>query len=180
MTPSCTLPNEAHALLPWICGSAMTPTRIRTLVLMALACALITWLVVRMVYAELPPLPWTSLPALLLLAFAEGWTGRIVRARLRGTAGLKPLHPIAVARMAAFAKATSIVGTLFAGVSAGFLAYVSESLGKSAFRADAFVSGGTLAASVILVVAALYLEYGCRVPTSGGPRDDGQEPGPPQ
>lgn len=158
----------------------MTPTRIRTLALIALVCAIVTFLVVRMVYAQLPPLPWTSLPALLLLALAEALTGRNVRARLRGRGAGKPLRPIAVARMVAFAKATSLVGALFAGVSAGFLAYVSGSLGKPAFRADAYVSGGTLAAALVLVAAALYLEYGCRIPTSGGKGDGEQEPGPPR
>lgn len=155
----------------------MTPTRIRTLVLIALVCGFVTWLVVRAVYAQLPPLPWTSLPALLLLALAEAWTGRALRARLSGrVSGAKPLQPIAVARMAALAKASSVVGALFAGLSAGFLAYVSGSLGKPAYRADAFVSGGTLAAAAILVAAALYLEYACRIPTSGGKGDGG--PGP--
>lgn len=157
----------------------MTPTRIRTLLAIAVICAGATWLVVRAVYAQLPPLPWTSVPALVLLALAEAWTARALRARLSGrVSGAKPLQPIAVARMVALAKASSVVGALFAGLSAGFLAYVSGSLDKQAYRADAFASGGTLAAAVILVAAALYLEYACRIPPSGGKDDGGPGPGP--
>jgi hypothetical protein len=43
---------------------------------------------------------------------------------------------------------------------------VTSSLDRAAYRADAYVSAATFGAAVILVLAALYLEYGCRVPTS--------------
>jgi len=47
-----------------------------------------------------------------------------------------------------------------------------------AYRSDAFASGATLGAAALLIAAALYLEYGCRVPTG---RDPGAEHGaPPQ
>ena len=48
----------------------MTPTRPATLVVAGLACAVLTWLVLRLVYNSLPPLPWTGAPALGFVAVA--------------------------------------------------------------------------------------------------------------
>lgn len=145
----------------------MRPTQVRNLLIVALGCAIFGWLLARLVYSALPPLPWSGVPALLVLAAAEAWSGRTVRARLRGRGG-RPIPPIAVARLAALAKATSLTASLFGGLAAGFLLYLGQALDKPAYRADAYVCAGTFVAAFILVLAALYLEYGCRVPT----RDD--------
>jgi hypothetical protein len=153
----------------------MKPTRARTLALTAVVCALGMWLLLRQVYMSLPLLPWSGVPALGVLALAEAVCGRSVRARLRGRG--TPIPPIAVARLAALAKASSLAAAFIGGLAAGFLIYVAGSLDKSsAYRSDAFASGATLGAAALLVAAALYLEYGCRVPTSGG---QGAEPGVP-
>jgi hypothetical protein len=153
----------------------MKPTRARTLALTAAVCAVGMWLLLQQVYTSLPPLPWSGVPALGLLALAEAVCGRSVRARLRGRG--TPIPPIAVARLAALAKASSLAAAFIGGLAAGFLIYVAGSLDKSpAYRSDAFASGATLGAAALLVAAALYLEYGCRVPTSGG---QGAEPGVP-
>jgi hypothetical protein len=133
-------------------------------VVVGVACAAASWLVLRLVYSDLPPLPWTAVPALLLLAIAEGWSGRNLRARLSGRMGSKPILPIAVARMAALAKASSLAGALISGLTAGFLIYVSGSLDKATPRSDALVAASTLVAAILLVMAALYLERGCRIP----------------
>jgi len=146
----------------------MKPTKIRNLVLTALVSALAAWLLLHLVYASFPQLPWTSVPALLLLALAELVSGRNVRSRLHGGGGTR-IPAIAVARMAALAKASSLAGALIGGLAAGFLAYVLASLDKPAYRSDALVSGATLVSAMALVLAALYLEQGCRVPTR---RDD--------
>jgi uncharacterized protein DUF3180 len=140
----------------------MTPTRVRTLVIIAVVAAAASWLLLRPIYPVLPPLPWTGVPALLLLAVAEAWSGRSLRARLRGRG--RPVPAIAVARMAALAKATSLAAALVGGLAAGLLLYVASSLDKPAYRSDAYASAGTLVSAIILVLAALYLENGCRVP----------------
>lgn len=141
----------------------MTPTRVWSLVVIGAICAVGSWLLLRVVYSDLPPLPWTGVPALLLLTIAEGWSGRNLRARIRGRPGSKPIMPIAVARMAALAKASSLAAALIGGLSAGFLIYVGGSLDKAAPRSDAFTAASTLAAAVLLAVAALYLERGCQI-----------------
>jgi hypothetical protein len=155
----------------------MKPTKIRTLALVALVCALLSWLLLRLVYTSLPPLPWTGVPALLLLAIGEAVSGRNVRARLRGAGGTK-IAPIAVARMAALAKASSLAAALIGGLALGFLVYVLGSLDKPSFRTDAITAGVTLGSAMALMAAALYLEQGCRVPTRRDEDSDiGEPPG---
>lgn len=152
----------------------MRPTKIGNLILTAVVCAAVAYLILRSVYSALPPLPWTPVPALLLLAVAEGWSGRSLRIRLRGgNPAVKPVAVMAVARMAALAKASSLAAAVLGGLAAGFVIYVGESLGKSAYRQDAYVAGATLASAVILAVAALYLENSCRVPASGDRGEQG-------
>ena len=66
----------------------MKPTRVSTLVIVAVVCAVAGWLLLRAVYAKLPPLPWTGVPALLIAAVAEAWMGRDLKARIAGRARL--------------------------------------------------------------------------------------------
>src|SRR5580692_8974545 len=106
----------------------MKPTRTSTLAIVAVVCALATWLALRSVYEHLPPLPWTGVPALLVAAVAEAWTGRDLRARIAGKRGLKPAAPLFVSRMVALAKATSLVASAITGLAAGFVIYLSGSL----------------------------------------------------
>ena len=151
----------------------MKPTRPWTLVALAAACALVVWLIVRVTFTSLPPLPWTAVPAMLILAIAEIFSGRNLRARIQGRRAGKPLAPIAVARLAALAKASSLGGAVFGGFGAGFLAYTLGSIDKAVPRSDAINAGATLAAAIVLVAAALYLEHCCRAPAP--PDDDGDD-----
>jgi len=138
----------------------MRPTRTSTLAIVAVVCALTAWLLLHSVYEKLPPLPWTGVPALLVAALAEAWTGRDLKARIAGRRGLKPAAPLFVSRMVALAKA----GAAIAGLAAGFVIYLSGSLNAPVPRQDAVTAAITLAAAVVLACAALYLEYCCRVP----------------
>ena len=142
----------------------MKPTRVSTLVVVAVVCAAVSWLLLRSVYQRLPPLPWTGVPALLIAAVAEAWTGRDLKARIAGRRGLKPAAPLFVSRMVALAKASSLAAAVIAGFAAGFDLYLSGSLSASVPRQDALTAAVTFAAAVLLACAALYLEYCCRVP----------------
>jgi fucose 4-O-acetylase-like acetyltransferase len=146
----------------------MNPTRPWTLVAVAAACAVAAWLVVRSRFGELPTLPWSAAPALVVLAVAEALSGRNLRARIQGRRSGKPLAPIAVARMAALAKASSMGGAAFGGLAAGFFAYTAGQLSLAVPRGDAINAGITVAAAGILVAAALYLERCCRAPSGNG------------
>ena len=143
----------------------MKPTRISTLVIIAVVGAAAGWLLLRAVYAKLPPLPWTGVPALLIAAVAEAWTGRDLKARISGRRqGLKPVAPLFVTRMVALAKATAVAAAIIAGFTAGFDIYLAGSLNASTPRQDALTAVITFVAAVLLGCAALYLENSCRVP----------------
>jgi Protein of unknown function (DUF3180) len=144
----------------------MKPTRTSTLAIVAVVCALAAWLALRSVYERLPPLPWTGVPALLVAAVAEAWTGRDLKARIAGRRGLKPVAPLFVSRMVALAKASSLVASAIAGLAAGFIIYLSGSLNAAVPREDAVTAAVTLASAAVLACAALYLEYCCRVPNA--------------
>jgi hypothetical protein len=158
------------------------PTRVSTLVIIAVVCAAAGWVLLRAVYAKLPPLPWTGVPALLIAAAAEVWTGRDLRARIAGpTRGsgrgagrnLKPPAPLFVSRMVALAKASSVAAAIIAGFAAGFDFYLAGSLTASVPREDALTAVFTFVAAVLLGCAALYLENSCRVPEDpGAPEPD--------
>jgi len=167
------------------------PTRISTLVIIAVVCAAAGWVLLRAVYAKLPPLPWTGVPALLIAAVAEAWTGRDLRMRIaargsgqgargsgqgprrsgqgarssgQGARDLKPPAPLFVSRMVALAKASAVAAAIIAGFAAGFDFYLAGSLTASVPREDALTAVITFVAAVLLGCAALYLENSCRVP----------------
>ena len=162
----------------------MKPTRVSTLVVVAVLCAGLGWLLLRTLYAKLPPLPWTGVPALLIAALAEAWTGRDLKARIRARGSgqgagrgpgagrdLKPPAPLFVSRMVALAKATSLAAAIIAGFAVGFDIYLAGSLSASVPRQDALTAVFTFVAAVVLACAALYLENCCRVPEDPG-RDE--------
>ena len=156
----------------------MTPTRPRTLVLIGVLAAAVTWAVLIAVYASLPPLTWTLVPALLIAAGAEAWTGRDLRGRIQGRQGARPAPPLFVARMVALAKASSMTAALLAGVCAGFIIYLSGMTSAPTPRGDLVNASLSFGACLILLAAALFLEYCCRVPHD--PSDDDNVPPPPR
>ena len=143
----------------------MKPTRVSTLVIIAVVCAAVGWLLLRAVYTKLPPLPWTGVPALLIAAVAEAWMGRDIKVRIAARRpGLKPVEPLFASRMVALARASSVAGAIIAGFAAGFVFYLAGSLNASTPRQDALTAVITFVAAILLACAALYLEYCCRVP----------------
>jgi len=152
----------------------MTPTRPRTLLLLAFVSGLVTYVLFRWRYSSLPPVPLTAAVTTSGLAVAELFLGPGTRARLAGRPGTKPIMPIAVARIAALAKASSALGALMAGVWLGVGAYVLPRWDLDTPRRDAVRAAAGLGAALLLVVAALRLENVCRVP----PPPPEAEPGP--
>ncbi|MBW8484962.1 DUF3180 domain-containing protein [Actinomadura parmotrematis] len=142
----------------------MKPSKPPFLVALVVVVAAITWAVVRTAYLSLPPLPWTAVPTLLLLAAGEVIAGVNVLRRIRHRPGTRRVEPLAVARMAAFGKASAHAAAVLAGVFLGFAASLGGDLDKPTPRHDFFVSGGTAAAALVLVGAAFFLEFACRVP----------------
>jgi peptidoglycan/LPS O-acetylase OafA/YrhL len=150
----------------------MQPTKPWSLVLIAISCAVVAWVVARTSFASLPPLPWTAVPALALLAFGELLLARNLRTRLPGRPGVKPVDPLSVPRVVALAKASSAAAAAFGGLAAGFCIYTLASLNKPVPRHDALVTAFTAAAAIALIAAALYLERCCRSPEPPDDEDD--------
>jgi uncharacterized membrane protein YbhN (UPF0104 family) len=128
----------------------MTPTRVRTLLLIAVVLAVVSWLLLRAVYGSLPSVPWTMVPALVIAAGGEAITGRGLRARILGRPGAKPVPPLQVARVAALAKASSLAAAVIGGVAAGFAAAAGGSLPARAAGHDVLTGSVTFGAAVLL------------------------------
>lgn len=141
----------------------MTPTRLPALAGLAAGAAVVAYLLVRLSYGALPPLPVYAPVTLVLLAVFELGLARAVRARLRGPVSGRPMHPLQVARAAVLGKASAAGGALLGGSYAGLLAHVLPLQAEQA-QDDARVSAVSVAASLLLVGAALLLERACRTP----------------
>jgi hypothetical protein len=154
------------------------PTRARTLLLIIVLAAAVTWALLNAVYASLPPLTWTGVPALLIAAVAEAWFGYDLRVRIEGKRGARPAPPLFVARIVALAKASSQTAALLAGICAGFMIYLSGKTNASTPRTDLVDVSLSFGACLVLLAAALFLEYCCRIP-KGSDGDDDNVPPPP-
>ncbi|SEK45022.1 Protein of unknown function [Blastococcus sp. DSM 46786] len=168
----------------------MTPVRRRDLVVLALGLTLAAWLLVRAWYGDLPPLRWWLPAPVAVLALAEALGARVLRTRLqalrearagrgptgRDAAGVRPVEPMLVARLAVLAQASAYVGGVFTGIWLGVLAYAGPAVGRlQAAGSDTVTASLGLLASLALVAAALRLETACRVPP--GSADDEPSPG---
>jgi hypothetical protein len=139
------------------------PTSVSGLVVAALAAAAVGWLLLSMLYARMPPLPWPPIVVVAALALAEAFLAQNTSARIQRKPGTPRVDPLAVARYVALAKASALVGALAAGFSAGLVAWLVLEPTKAA-RDDRPTAIGGLVAAVLLVGAALWLERACRVP----------------
>jgi hypothetical protein len=153
---------------------SMRPTSISVLVVAALAAAAVAWLLLSVFYAEWPPLPWLPIIVIAALAVMEAYLAQNTAARVQRQPGAPRVDPLAVARYAVLAKASSLAGALYAGFSAGVLAWLVLEPTRAA-RDDVPAAIGGVAASLALVGAALWLERSCRVPDRPDDSDDDRD-----
>ncbi len=151
----------------------MKPTRIAALFAYCIVAGAITYLIVRSVYTSLPRLPPLAPASLGLIAIAEGVLAVGTRNRLLGRPGTRPVEPMLVARYAALAKASSIVGALAVGAYAGLLGYVLPLRDAPQPHDDAVIAILGIAAGFAVVITAYALERVCRVKP---PPDEPPEP----
>ena len=142
---------------------SMRPTSISALVVAALGAAAVAWLLLSVFYAEWPPLPWLPIIVIAGLAVMETFLAQNTAARIQRKPGAPRVDPLAVARYAVLAKASSLAGALYAGFSTGVLAWLLLEPTRAA-RDDVPAAAGGVVASLALVGAALWLERSCRVP----------------
>ncbi|GAA0815400.1 DUF3180 domain-containing protein [Spirilliplanes yamanashiensis] len=139
------------------------PTRPSLLVVAGLAAAAAGWLLLSTLYGRMPALPWLPTLTVAALAVVEGILAQNTRARIERRPGQPKVDPLAVARYAVLARASSLAGAIFAGFSAGLLGWLVLEPTVAA-RDDVPAAAAALAASLALVGAALWLERACRVP----------------
>ena len=86
----------------------MRPTSLSMLVVAALAAAAVGWLLLSVFYAQMPRLPWLPIIVLTALAIAEAILAQNTAARIQHKPGAPRVDPLAVARYAVLAKASSL------------------------------------------------------------------------
>lgn len=155
---------------------SLGPTNAATLVVAALVTAALSWLVISRYYGQIPNLNW--LPGLTLagLAVVEGIAARNTKARIDRKPGTEPVNPLLVARYVVLAKASSLLGAIFAGAYGGIAAWALSERGHLKVAEQNLVPAiAGLVGALALAAAALWLERSCRVPK---PPDEsgGQEP----
>jgi hypothetical protein len=153
---------------------SLRPTSISVLVVAGLAAAAVGWLLLSFTYSTLPDLPWSPVVVLAVLAIAEGLLAQNTSARIQRKPGALPPDPLAIARYVALAKASSLVGALSAGFSAGLLGWLAMQPTQAASD-DVPASAAGLLAALALIGAALWLERSCRIPEQPD-SDDEEEP----
>ncbi|MCD0452288.1 DUF3180 domain-containing protein [Actinocorallia sp. API 0066] len=145
----------------------MKPSRPAVLLALVVVPALAVWVVLRLFYSTLPPLPWTAVPTFLLLAVGEVFSGVSTRNKIlhRSAAeSARPVDPLSVARMAVLGKASAHAAAALAGVFLGFVLFVAGDLDKPTLRHDFFVSAATALSALVLTGAGFFLEWCCRIP----------------
>lgn len=177
----------------------MTPTRIRTLALVAVLAAALGWgsaQVMQALTGRALPVPWLAAATLWILALALVlWTlscrSRLPRRRTPGTgdsrsvggsrsvagprpasaAARPPLNPIVAARTAALAMAASRVGSAVGGLYAGIALGVAA-MATEAARQVLWTAIAAACACAVVTACAYWLETMCRLPDDDGPGVD--------
>ncbi|WP_261556800.1 DUF3180 domain-containing protein [Frankia tisae] len=145
----------------------MKPTRPRDLVLAAVLFGILGYLLLWWAYRSIPTLPRTASLSVVVIGVIELQVAAQTRRRLEGRPGTRPILPLTVARLAALAKASSVVGAALAGAWAGVLGYTAPRTDEfPTAGGDAITAGFGLAAAVVLLVGGLVLERVCRVKKS--------------
>ena len=146
----------------------MGPTRPRDLAVATAIAAIAGYLAIHLLYRFFPPITlWTGL-SLLAVAAVETWWAGSVRGRIRDGrigVGAGRLHPLAVARTVAIAKASAWVGAAMLGWWLAVLAYLLPR--RAQLRVAAADTPGALVAAgsaFALVAAALWLQHCCKSP----------------
>lgn len=151
---------------------SLRPTSISVLIVAALAAAAAGWLLISWAYSGLPALPWSPVIVLAVLAVAEGLLAQNTSARIQRKRGTLPVDPLAVARYAALAKASSLVGALSAGFSMGLLVWLAMEQAPDTVHDDIPAAAGGVVTGLMLVGAALWLERSCRIPDRPDAKDE--------
>ncbi len=174
----------------------MKPTKPLVLVATIVAVAVIAYVVIRFWYHfgtdNVPTVPLSApitlaVLAAAVLAVALGLRSRFAayrKARERIGRGLprdpsgrpvKPIDPLQAARALVLAKASGLVGSVFAGIYGGYGLFLAGRLDLGVYRSEALRCLFAFVAGSALVAAAIYLEHILKVPPEQ-PGNDGKVP----
>lgn len=122
-----------------------------------------------------PSVPWTSVLVLLFAAAVLGWgawsTWNTVHRRR------ERMDPHRAVYFLVLAKASSLVGSLVAGVYLGYGARFLDDLSAPLPQERVLRAALVVAAAALVVATALLLERACRVPRPPDADQDGAAPG---
>lgn len=145
--------------------AVVTFTRTRDLIALGVVVALLSWIVIRQVYGDLPPLRPALPISLVVLAAAEVGYGRLLKAGIARRPGTIPVQPLVAARVVALAKASSLVGAAATGFWTGLLLHTVPNLNYlAAASGDTRTGVIGVVCGLLLVGGALWLEHCCRAP----------------
>ena len=143
----------------------MTPTRLRTLLGLAVLTGLIGWFAIDLRTGDLLSLPLLAPAVAGLIALFELGLAKVVGDKIRGRGrGRRQLHPLQIARAAVLAKASSATGALLTGLYGGLWLWFVQHGELRVASDNAAVAAVSVGASVLLVGSALVLERVCRTP----------------
>ncbi|MBO3089949.1 DUF3180 domain-containing protein [Cellulomonas dongxiuzhuiae] len=155
----------------------MSATRVRTLVLLAVGVAAVTWWAMRMMVgrgaATPPDVPWLVVVVELLIAGVVASMGWAVRQYQRGKRPL--LDPVRAARTAVLAKASCYTGALLTGWYGGQALSLLTDADVPGSTTRAAAAGLAVLGAVALTVVGLVVEHWCRIPPP-----DAEEPAVPR
>jgi hypothetical protein len=143
----------------------MTFTTPRQLVIPGVVAAVVVYLLVRLGYGSLPPLPMLAGASLLVIAVVDLVLALVLRPRVLRKPGSSPVEAITAARSLALAKASSLAGAIMVGVWVGLLAYLLPIRAMvEAARPDTTAAVVGLISAAALIAAGLWLEHCLRNP----------------
>lgn len=120
------------------------------------------------------PVPLTAALTLVLLALALFFWGLAIRPRLLGKPDTRPLSPFVAARTAALAMAASRTGAIVTGFYLGTAIVFAMNFSTPIAAERFWYALGCVSGAVLVTLAALWLEYLCRL----SDKDDDETPSP--
>jgi len=145
----------------------MGTTRLRLLIALAVIAAVLGYAVVTIVAGrsgQVLQVPWLAAATLWVLALALLIWALLSRPRLQRKPGAKPMPPLMAARTAALAMAASRAGALVTGFYGGVALASLPHRDTPAGMTTTWASAASAVGALLLVAAALWLEYLCRLP----------------
>lgn len=146
-------------------------TRWRDIAVVCLVAAVAGYLLVRVSYSRMPPLPRLAGLLAALVGIGEAVAGFGLRRRIRPREEVargparRPLEPLTAARAVTVAKATALAGAALAGLWLGLLGHVLPAWSDfGAAQADSITGLIGLVGAVIMIGGSLFLERSCLVP----------------